>query len=145
MDIDSITGLIVNTAYKVHTGLGPGLLESVYETVLAGELMRQGLHVQRQLAIDFEFEGTTFQDSFRLDLFVERAVIVELKSLECLAEVHFKQILTYLRLSHVPVGLLINFGASTLREGLHRVVNNYKPSAGSPFTAAANKTKKDSR
>ena len=139
MEIDGITGLVVNAAYKVHTGLGPGLLESVYETVLASELMRQGLYIQRQLPIGFEFEGTKFEDSFRLYLFVERTVIVELKSLEYLAEVHFKQILTYLRLCHLPVGLLINFGASTLKEGLHRVVNNYTPSPGSTFTAATKK------
>ena len=133
MRLDDITGLIVDTAYRIHIGLGPGLLESVYETVLASELSRQGLHVERQVAVNFEFNGVTFQDGFRLDLFVEKIVVVELKSQESLAHVHFKQILTYLRLLEVPVGLLINFGAATMKEGIHRIVNNYAPEEGSAF------------
>ena len=136
MQLDDITGMIVNTAYKIHVGLGPGLLESVYETVLASELARQRLHVERQVAVTFEFDGVKFEDGFRLDLFVERSVIVELKSQEGLADVHFKQILTYLRLVKVPVGLLINFGEATLKQGLHRVVNNYQPYPDSPLRRA---------
>lgn len=127
-EIDDITGQIVDAAFKLHTGLGPGLLESVYETVLARDLERRGLKVERQKSVSFEYQEMRFEDSLRLDLLVEELVIVELKSVENLAPVHGKQLLTYLRLMRLPVGLLINFGAATLKDGLHRVVNNYIPS-----------------
>jgi GxxExxY protein len=130
-DIDDITGEIVDAAIKLHMRLGPGLLESVYEMVLAKELERRGLKVERQKPISFEFDGLRFEDGFRVDLLVEGVVVVELKSVEKLAPVHGKQILTYLRLLNLPVGLLINFGAATLKEGLQRVVNHYQPSASS--------------
>ena len=125
-EIDEITGQIVDAAVKVHMGLGPGLLESVYEVVLAKELERRGLTVQRQKTVSFEFDGIRFEEGFRVDLLVE-GVVVELKSVEKLAPVHSKQVLTYLRLLNLPVGLLLNFGAATLKEGLHRIVNNYVP------------------
>ena len=128
-DIDEITGSIVDAAYKIHTGLGPGLLESVYEAVLARELEKGGLVVERQKVISFEYDGIRFDEGLRVDLLVEEMVVVELKSVEMFAPVHAKQVLTYLRLLHLPVGLLINFGAPTLKEGLHRIVNNYQPSA----------------
>ncbi|NLY02142.1 MAG: GxxExxY protein [Rhodopirellula sp.] len=132
-EIDDITGEIVDAAFKLHTGLGPGLLESVYETVLARDLDRRGLKVERQKLVSFEYEGMRFDEGLRLDLLVEEQVIVELKSVEKLSPVHSKQLLTYLRLMHLPVGLLINFGAATLKEGLQRIVNNYIPSpAASP-------------
>ncbi len=125
--IDYITGQIVDAAYKLHIGLGPGLLESVYEMVLTKELQRRGLTVERQKPVSFEFDGLFFEDGFRVDLLMEGVVIVELKSVENLAPVHPKQLLTYLRLLNRSVGLLINFGAATLKEGLHRIVNNYIP------------------
>lgn len=128
MEIDDITGHIVDTAYRLHTGLGPGLLESVYEAILARDLERQGLKVERQRIVTFEYEGMRFEEGLRLDLLVEDRVIIEMKSVEKLAPVHPKQLLTYLRLMNLPVGLLINFGAATLKEGIQRVVNNYKPS-----------------
>jgi GxxExxY protein len=128
-EIDDITGEIVDAAYKIHTNLGPGLLESVYEVVLARELEKRGLVVERQKAVPFEYDGTRFDEGFRVDLLVEKVVVVELKSVEKTAPVHAKQVLTYLRLLHLPVGLLINFGAPTMRDGLDRIVNNYKPSA----------------
>lgn len=128
-EIDEITGEIVDAAYKLQTGLGPGLLESVYETVLARDLERRGLRVERQKLVAFEYDGMHFEDGLRLDLLVEGRVIVELKSVEKIAPVHSKQLLTYLRLMNLPVGLLINFGAATLKEGLSRVVNNYIPSS----------------
>jgi GxxExxY protein len=128
-EIDEITGEIVDAAYKIHTGLGPGLLESVYEAVLAKELTRRGLDVARQRTISFEYDGMVFDEGLRIDLLVEGNVVVELKSVEKLAPVHAKQVLTYLRLMHLPVGLLINFGSATLKEGLHRIVNQYQPSA----------------
>jgi iron complex transport system substrate-binding protein len=127
-DVDEITGIIVDAAYKLHVGLGPGLLESVYEVVLERGLQCRGLRVERQKLVSFEFDGMRFEEGRRLDLLVESTVIVELKSVERLAPVHSKQVLTYLRLLNLPVGLLINFGAATLKEGLHRIVNNYSPS-----------------
>jgi iron complex transport system substrate-binding protein len=127
-EIDDITEIIIDAAYKIHTGLGPGLLESVYEAVLARELERRGLTVQRQVSVPFDYDGMHFDEGLRIDLLVEGKVIVELKSVEKLAPVHPKQLLTYLRLMNLPVGLLINFGAATLKEGIQRVVNNYRPS-----------------
>ena len=129
MQLDDITGAIVDAALKVHKGLGPGLLESVYEAVLARELERSGLRTERQKSVEFEFDGMHFQDGLKVDLLVEEAVVVELKSVETLSPVHKKQVLTYLRLLDLPVGLLINFGASTLKEGLQRIVSNLPPSA----------------
>jgi GxxExxY protein len=122
--LDDITGAIVDSAMKIHMELGPGLLESVYEAVLARALERRGLQVERQKPIRFEYDGMIFEEGFRTDLLVDGCVIVELKSVEKLAPVHSKQLLTYLRLMKLPVGLLVNFGAATLKEGLHRVVNN---------------------
>ena len=127
-EIDDITGIIVDAAYRIHTGLGPGLLESVYEAVLARDLERRGLRVERQIAVSFDYDGMHFDEGLRIDLLVEGVVIVELKSVERLAPVHSKQLLTYLRLMKLSVGLLINFGGATLKEGLHRIVNNYTPS-----------------
>jgi len=128
-ELDDITGAIVDSAMKIHIELGPGLLESVYEAVLARALERRGFHVERQKVIRFEYDGMVFEEGFRTDLLVEGRVVVELKSLEKLAPVHSKQLLTYLRLMNLPVGLLINFGAATLKEGLHRIVNNLDSSA----------------
>jgi GxxExxY protein len=131
-ELDEITGEIVDAAMKVHMRLGPGLLESAYEAVLARELERRGLKVERQKRVVFEFDGMQFDEGLRIDLFVDDIVVVELKSIETLAPVHPKQVLTYLRLLKVPVGLLLNFGAPTMKEGLHRIVNNYVPSSASP-------------
>jgi iron complex transport system substrate-binding protein len=97
--------------------------------ILAKQLGKRGLQVERQKAVTFEFDGIRFEDGFRVDLLVEGTVVVELKSLEKLAAVHSKQLLTYLRLLQLPVGLLINFGAATMKEGLDRIVNNHVPSA----------------
>jgi GxxExxY protein len=130
-ELDDITGAVVDSAMKIHKGLGPGLLESVYEAVLARALERRGLQVEKQKVIRFEYDGMVFDEGFRTDLLVEGRVIVELKSVEKLAPVHSKQLLTYLRLMNLPVGLLINFGSATLKEGLHRIVNKL-PSSASP-------------
>ena len=128
-ELDDITGGIVDASLRIHRDLGPGLLESVYEAVLAQALMRRGFRVERQKTIRFEYDGILFEEGFRADLLVEGCVIVELKSVEKLAPVHSKKLLTYLKLSNKPVGLLINFGAPTLKEGLHRIVNRLPPSA----------------
>ncbi|HSJ65430.1 MAG TPA: GxxExxY protein [Gemmatimonadaceae bacterium] len=128
-DIDEITGAIVDEALRIHRALGPGLLESVYTVVLAHALVRRGFQVERNKTICFEYDGMVFEEGLRADLVVDAQVIVEIKSVEQLARVHAKQLLTYLKLTDTSVGLLINFGAPTLREGLRRIVNGYHPSA----------------
>ncbi len=130
-ELDEITGEIIDAALKVHQGLGPGLLESVYESVLAKALEKRGLKVERQKPINFVYDEMEFNDGFRVDLLIDERVVVELKSVEKLAPVHGKQLLTYLRLMQLPVGLLMNFGAPTFKEGLHRIVNRL-PSSVSP-------------
>lgn len=125
MDLDLITGHIVDSAVRLHMRLGPGLLESVYERLLAQDLARRGLEVERQRVLGFEFDGLHFEDGLRVDLLVNSAVVVEVKSVEKLAPVHSKQVLTYLRVLDLRAGLLINFGTMKLKEGLHRIVNNY--------------------
>jgi iron complex transport system substrate-binding protein len=130
-ELDDITGSIVDASLRIHRALGPGQLESVYEAVLARALQQRGFQVERQKAIRFQYDGMVFDEGFRADLLVESRVIVELKSVERLAPVHAKQLLTYLKLTNTPVGLLINLGAATLREGLHRIVNGL-PSSASP-------------
>jgi iron complex transport system substrate-binding protein len=128
MELDEITASVVDAALGIHRGLGPGLLESVYEVTLAATLARRGFRVERQLPISFCFEGIEFEQVFRLDLLVEQRVVVEVKSVEHLARVHPKQVLTYLRLMNLRVGLLLNFGAGTMKEGIKRVVNDLAPS-----------------
>ena len=130
-ELDDITGGIVDAALRIHRDLGPGLLESVYEAVLARALAERGFQVERQPALRFEYQGMVFEEGFRVDLLVDTRVIVELKSVERLAPVHSKQLLTYLKLTNTTVGLLINFGAATLREGVHRIVNGL-PASASP-------------
>jgi iron complex transport system substrate-binding protein len=129
VEIDQISGDVLNIALRMHRELGPGLLESVYETVMAGKLAELGYRVSRQLPIDIEFEGQRFEAAFRIDLLVDERLLVEIKSVEQLHAAHGKQLLTYLRLAKQPVGLLINFGGATLKEGVRRVVNDYQPSA----------------
>ena len=124
-EINDITHEIVDAAYHVHTRLGPGLLESVYEVVLEKALERRGFSARRQTPIAFEYEGIVIDEGFRVDLLVDERVVVELKSVEKLAPVHAKQLLTYLRLMDLRVGLLINFGAPTAKEGIQRIVNSY--------------------
>ena len=120
---NEITGFIVDGAMRVHMSLGPGLLESVYEIALAHELEKRGMKVLRQQAIPVTYDGIRFEMGFRADLIVEERVIVELKSLEKMSRVHQKQLLTYIRLADLRVGLLINFGAELLKDGIVRIVN----------------------
>lgn len=122
-DKEEVAAIIVDCAYQLHRDLGPGLLETVYEVVLAKMLAERGLKVSRQQAIPIQYAGFTFEEGFRADLLVEDTVLVELKSVENLAPVHSKQVLTYLRLLNLPLGLLINFGAATFKEGCKRIVN----------------------
>lgn len=122
---NDLTGLIVDAAFGVHHRLGPGLLESVYEAVLARALEKRGLVVERQKVIGFEFDGDRFEEGLRVDLLVQGTVVVELKSVERASPVHLKQVLTYLRLLNLPVGLLINFGTAYFRDGVRRVANTH--------------------
>ncbi len=126
MTANDLSRIVVDTGLQVHRELGPGLLESVYEMVLAAELERAGLHVEHQKPISFGYRGLRFENAFRIDLLIEDQLIVEIKSIEKLAPVHAKQVLTYLRLSNRSLGLLINFGGETFKEGIRRLVNNHK-------------------
>jgi iron complex transport system substrate-binding protein len=114
----------MDAAFEIHRVLGPGLLESLYEAILAKKLERAGLSVERQVPVSITFEDMTFDEGFRADLVVERKVIIELKSVEHLQPVHAKQLLTYLRLTDCRLGLLINFGEHLLKDGFKRVVND---------------------
>ena len=121
---DTVTCNIVDAALQIHRDLGPGLLESVYESILSRELVERGLKVERQRVVDFKYRGIVYREGFRVDLIVDDWVVVELKSIEKIGPVHTKQLLTYMKLLDLPVGLLVNFGGVTLREGLKRVVNS---------------------
>lgn len=131
MNVEEVSTVVVDAGFHLHRGLGPGLLESVYEVVLARMLVGRGLRVERQKSIPFEFDGIRFDEGLRVDLLVEDCLLVELKSVETLAPVHGKQLLTYLRLLELPVGLLINFGAPTFKQGVKRVVNKHHDFASS--------------
>ncbi len=123
MDENEIGRIIVDAAIMVHRELGPGLLESVYEAVLAQELRDRGLQVQRQVPVPIVWRGMQFEEGFRANLVVEGKVIAELKSVESVSKSHKKQILTHLRLSHKKLGFLLNFGAAVMKEGITRTVN----------------------
>jgi len=123
MTENGIAKIIVDAAFHVHKSLGPGLLESVYEVILAHELKKRGLMVKRQVPVPIIFDEIKFDEAFRADLIVEEKVIVELKSVEKVSRVHKKQLLTYLRLADKRLGLLINFGTELIRDGISKVVN----------------------
>lgn len=123
MSHDEIARVVVECAYELHKELGPGLLESVYEVLMADALRARGLSVERQKPIPVLFRGKRFDEGFRADLMVENLILVELKSVEMLARVHRKQVLTYLRLANLQLGLLINFGGELLKGNIERVAN----------------------
>jgi GxxExxY protein len=134
-DINRITGEVVDAAYRLHTQLGPGLLESAYGLVLTRVLEQKGITVEREKPISFTFEGMQIDNGFRVDLLVGGCVVVELKSVEKMAPVHAKQVLTYLKLLDLPIGLLINFGAERLNDGIKRIVNDRAPLARDSIVA----------
>ena len=125
-DVDEVSGAVVDHSIRIHRELGPGLLESVYERVLSASLERAGFVVDRQSPVDIEFDGLRFPAAFRADMIVEHRLLVEIKSVEKLSNLHAKQLLTYLRLTNQPVGLLLNFSGETMKEGIRRVVNNHR-------------------
>jgi GxxExxY protein len=123
MPVNEITAGIVDASFKIHQSLGPGLLESVYEEILAYELAQRGLGVERQKPISITYEGLTFAEPFRADIVVNQSVLIELKSVESLQPIHTKQTLTYIRLAGLKVGLLINFNVPLIKDGIRRIVS----------------------
>ena len=123
MTENSIATLVVDAAFKIHKSLGPGLLESVYQATLSYELEKRGLNVRQQVGLPVYYETLKLEIGYRVDLIVADKVIIEIKSVEALALVHRMQLLTYLRLANLRLGLLINFNVERIRNGIHRVVN----------------------
>ncbi|MFN0045585.1 MAG: GxxExxY protein [Sphingorhabdus sp.] len=127
MRIDEISAIVVDECISIHRELGPGLFENVYETVLAGRLEARGLKVARQVAVPLIFDNQAFEAAFKIDILVEDRLILEIKSVEKLSKAHARQLLTYLRIFKQPVGLLLNFSEATMKDGIRRMVNDYKP------------------
>lgn len=120
---DQLSAEVVGVAYRIHKDLGPGLLETVYEVVFAHELRRRGFAVERQVPIPIRYKGIQFDEGFRADLLVDREILIELKSVEKATPAHKKQVLTYLRMTNLKVGFLINFGEELFKHGVYRIVN----------------------
>lgn len=125
-DLEKLAALAIESGFAIHRDLGPGMLESCYEVLLAATLARAGLAVERQKAADIQYKGISVRDAFRADLLVEGRLIVEVKAIDRLAAVHSRQVLTYLKLLDLPLGLIMNFGGGTFHEGLKRVANNHR-------------------
>ena len=126
--LEYLTTVAIDCGFRIHKQLGPGLLETVYERVLAKSIERRGLKIDRQKPVAIRFDGLVIKDAFRYDILVEDKLLIELKSSENMMPVHGKQLLTYLRLMHLPLGLLMNFGQVTFKQGVQRVVNNHQDS-----------------
>ncbi|QQS35208.1 MAG: GxxExxY protein [Ignavibacteriales bacterium] len=124
MNENELSKIIVDSCFKVHSELGPGLLESVYEEVLSYEILRRDLVIERQKGIPVIYDKMKMELGFRADIIVENKVIIELKSIEAIAPVHHKQVLTYLKLTGLKLGLLINFNEALIKDGIKRIVNN---------------------
>jgi GxxExxY protein len=124
-DLEHIAKAAIDCGFKIHEQLGPGLLESVYEAVLAQSLQQAGFAIERQKTIPIIFNGLVMEEGFRADIIIRGKLIIEIKSVEKLAGIHGKQLLTYLRLMNLPLGLLMNFGQELFKDGLRRVSNNY--------------------
>jgi GxxExxY protein len=133
MDVEEVASIAVDLGLKLHKRLGPGMLESAYETILENQFSRLGLFVERQKSIAIRFDDLHIRDGFRADLIVEGKLLIELKSVERLTPVHSKQVLTYLRFLDLRIGLLMNFGGPTFREGLKRIVNKHGDTSSSPL------------
>lgn len=126
MTENELATIVVDTAFRIHVALGPGLLESVYRAILVHELRKKGLEVEAEIGIPVDWDGIRLDVGFRADLIVEGKLVVELKSVENVAPVHKKQLLTYLRLTNCRLGLLINFGANLIKDGITRVANGLR-------------------
>lgn len=124
-ELEALAKIAVDCGFRLHKELGPGLLESAYEILLFALLEEAGLFVERQVSVPIKFKDIVIDNAFKADLLVERRLLIELKSTERVAQVHAKQVLTYLRLMDLPLGLLMNFGQGTFKDGLQRIANNY--------------------
>jgi GxxExxY protein len=124
-DLERAARTVVDCGYQIHLELGPGLLESAYEALLAQAARQAGLSVARQVPVAMRHKGVVVDNAFRVDLLIENSLVVEVKSIERLAPVHGKQVLTYLRLMRLPLGLLMNFNQATFKDGLRRIANDY--------------------
>lgn len=124
-EIEVLARIAIDCGFHLHRDLGPGLLESAYEALMAESLRQAGYAVERQIALPMRYNGVVVDNAFKIDLLVERRLVIELKSVERLAPVHGKQVLTYLRLMSLPLGLLMNFGQATFKDGLRRIANDY--------------------
>ncbi len=122
--LDSIARQIVDTAFRLHRDVGPGLLESAYETLLSAKLTAIGLHVERQVAIDAVVDDIHLTSAFRIDLLVNQSIVIEVKSVEKTLPIHAKQLQTYLRLGGFPLGFVINFGTAMFKDGIRRLINS---------------------
>ncbi|MBD3731653.1 MAG: GxxExxY protein [Sphingopyxis sp.] len=123
-NVEDLAKFVVDCGFRLHRNLGPGLLESAYEAILADQLRRGGILVERQKAIPIKYDGVELAEGFRADLLLEGQLLVELKSVERLSPLHSKQVLTYLRLLNLPLGVLMNFGGATFKEGVRRIAND---------------------
>jgi GxxExxY protein len=122
-DVEELAHQAIQCGLAIHRDLGPGLLESCYEVLLAAMLARAGLAVERQKVVDIEYKGISVREAFRADLIVERRLVIEVKAVDKFVAIHSRQVLTYLKLLDLPLGLIMNFGGGTFREGLKRVAN----------------------
>ena len=125
--IDVLSSMVIEDAIAIHREFGPGLFETVYESVLTGRLRKRGLTVERQVQVKAVFDGEVYDPAFKIDLLVDERLVIEIKAVEQLSKAHAKQLLTYLRLLKQPVGLLLNFSEATMKDGIRRVVNEYRP------------------
>lgn len=125
MDINELTGTVIEVAIKIHNTVGPGCFEKVYEEILYYELQKRNLKVERQLLLPIEYENLLIKDAYKVDLQIENKLVVEIKSIEHVLPVHFKQVMTYLKLLNLKNGMLLNFKVNQMKEGVHRVFNNF--------------------
>lgn len=132
MAIEDLARTAVDCGFRLHKELGPGLLESVYQILMAEALRERGLAVETQVRVPIRYKGVTIDNAFRIDLLIEGALVIELKSTERDSPLYPKQLLTYLRLMDLPLGLLMNFGQETFKQGVQRVVNNYQEASPNP-------------
>jgi iron complex transport system substrate-binding protein len=124
-ELERIAASVIDCGFHIHKDIGPGLLESAYEALMAATLEQSGFRVKRQVPVTMNYRGVVVDNAFKIDLLIDDCLIVELKSVDRLAAVHGKQLLTYLRLSKMPLGILMNFGQATFKDGLRRVSNDY--------------------
>ena len=124
-ELDHLASIVVDCGFHIHANLGPGLLESAYEMILFEKLKKQGLQVERQVPINIDYDGIQIEAAFKADLIIQRMLVVELKATEGMPPLYGRQLLTYLKLMNLPLGLLINFGMGTFKQGVRRVANNH--------------------